>query len=120
MIGNLKTAAIFLKHKASKFGKWAITKPTAKKIKTGDPMIKTDVYHLNKIIKDPSKQFKGAFKYAKRREILKKKNELGVQLARKWKKSSPLGKAGYVASAIAPKAALVSGGYFLNGEDDND
>jgi len=57
MIGNLKAAAIFLKHKASKFGKWAITKPTAKKVKTGDPMIKTDVYHLNKIIKDPSKHF---------------------------------------------------------------
>lgn len=92
----------------------------AKKIRTGDPMIKTDVYHLNKIIKDPNKKFKGAFKYKTRREILKKKDELGVQLYRKWKKASPLGKAGYVASAIAPKAALVAGGYFLSGEDDND
>ena len=117
MIGK---AAIFLKHKAKEFGKWAITKPTQKKIKTGDPMIKTDAYDFNKIIKDPSKQFKNKFKYAKRREILKKKNNLGVQMARGWNKASPLGKAGYAASFVAPKAVLLGAGYFLGGEDEND
>jgi len=117
MIGK---AAIFLKHKAKEFGKWAITKPTKKKIRTGDPMIKTDAYDFNKIIKDPSKQYKNKFKYAKRREILKKKNNLGVQMARGWSKASPLGKAGYAAGFVAPKAAFVGAGYFLGGEDEND
>lgn len=117
MIGK---AAIFLKHKAKGFGKWAITKPTKKKIRTGDPMIKTDAYDFNKIIKDPSKQYKNKFKYAKRREILKNKNNLGVQMARGWSKASPLGKAGYAAGFVAPKAAFVGAGYFLGGEDEND
>lgn len=77
MIGK---AAIFLKHKAKEFGKWAITKPTVKKIRTGDPMIKTDAYDYNQIIKDPAKKFKSKFKYKTRRELLKKK----IILVYKW------------------------------------
>lgn len=117
MIGK---AAIFLKHKAKEFGKWAITKPTAKKIRTGDPMIKTDAYDYNQIIKDPAKKFKSKFKYKTRRELLKKKNNIGIQMARGWNKASPLGKAGYAASFVAPKAAFVAGGYFLNNNDNDE
>jgi hypothetical protein len=119
MLKSLK-AVIFLKHKASNFAKWATTKPMSKKIKTGDPMIKTDNYDYNKIIKDPSKQFKTKFKYKKRREILKNKNNFTTQISRKWNKASPLGKVGYTSALVAPKAAFVGAGYFLNRQDDKE
>jgi hypothetical protein len=104
MIGK---AAIFLKHlkdSAYKAGKWATSKPT-NKIRTGDPMIKRDLYN-----KDSKLKFK------RRREILKNKESFSIMAARKFKKATPLGKAGYASLAVAPKAAFVGVGYLASGD----
>ena len=39
--------------------------------------------------------------------------------ARKFKKATPLGKAGYAAALIAPKAAFVGAGYLAGGKKEN-
>ena len=76
-----------------KFKEYAFKKPMTKKY-TGDPMIKTDAYSINSVLKNyPKKQIKSSLKFKKRRELLKKKNEFGVSMARTWNKSSPAGKA---------------------------
>jgi|TARA_R110000744_G_scaffold45846_1_gene101692 hypothetical protein len=94
-----------------KFKEYAFKKPMTKKY-TGDPMIKTDAYSINSVLKNyPKKQIKSSLKFKKRRELLKKKNEFGVSMARTWNKSSPAGKAKYVAIAAAPKALFVGAGY---------
>jgi hypothetical protein len=93
-----------------KFKEYAFKKPMTKKY-TGDPMIKTDAYSINSVIKNPKKQIKSSLKFKKRRELLKKKNQFGVSMARTWDKSSPAGKAKYVTYAVAPKALFVGAGY---------
>ena len=100
-------AAIFLKHRANKIATWATSKPK-NKIRTGDPMIKRDLYN-----KDSKLKFK------KRREILKNKESISIMAARKFKKATPLGKAGYAAAIIAPKAAFVGAGYLAGGKKEN-
>jgi gentisate 1,2-dioxygenase len=50
-------------------------------------------------------------KHQKRRELLKKKENIGIMAARAFKKATPLGKAGYIAAVVAPKATLVGAGY---------
>ena len=50
-------------------------------------------------------------KYQRRREILKKGKDPFIQLARKWKKASPLMKGAIIGGAILPKAILVGAGY---------
>jgi hypothetical protein len=110
MIGK---AAIFLKHRVNKLAKWATTKPK-NKIRTGDPMIKTDNYDWNRIAKDNQIQTK--FKFKKRREILKTKESFGLMAGRKFKKATPLGKVGYASLAVAPKAAFLGVGYLAAGD----
>jgi hypothetical protein len=119
MIKTIQSATILLKHKMRKLGDYAFKKPRPKK-RTGDPMIKTDNYWHNSIVKNSKDQIKSPLKFKKRRELLKKKNEFGVMVARKWNKASPIGKVGYVGAAIAPKALLVGGGYFLAGKDNKE
>ena len=58
-----------------KFKEYAFKKPMTKKY-TGDPMIKTDAYSINSVIKNPKKQIKSSLKFKKRRELLKKKINL--------------------------------------------
>ena len=102
----------------SKFAKWAVTKPRVKKVRTNRPMIETENYGINQVIKNPKNKFQTKFKYKTRRKLLEQKNNLGVQMLRKWNKASPLGKEGYASSTVAPKAALVAGGYFLSNKDE--
>ena len=51
-------------------------------------------------------------KKQRRRELLKKGKDPLIQLARRWKKASPLMKGAIIGGAILPKAILVGAGYF--------
>ena len=71
----------------------------------------------DRILKEKPKNAKAPIflKHQKRRELLKKKENIGIMAARAFKKATPLGKAGYIAAAVAPKATLVGAGYLAGG-----
>jgi len=50
-------------------------------------------------------------KYARRRKALKKLKDPMIQMARGWKKASPLMKGAIVGGAVLPKAILLGAGY---------
>tara|TARA_R110000822_G_scaffold112828_1_gene243844 strand:+ start:958 stop:1161 length:204 start_codon:yes stop_codon:yes gene_type:complete len=49
-----------------------------------------------------------------------KEHEIPRLLKKKWKRASPLTKAGIVAAAVVPKAAFVGAGYFMSRQDEKE
>ena len=50
-------------------------------------------------------------KYARRRKALKKLKDPMIQMARSWKKATPLMKGAIVGGAVLPKAIILGAGY---------
>jgi len=90
-----------------------------KKKRTNQPMIERTTF-------EKINQEKGYISNKAARQRLRRKAQdislagQGRQMIRYWNKANPKKKAIIASAFIAPKAALIGGGYFLSGKDDND